>query len=162
VRVVVAEPYLLPHRDLLISQAPPGTDFSWSGSDLADVDVYVGSVFTKEMAASASRLRLVQVAGAGTNGVDFSALPADAVCANTFQHGPSIGEYVVAALVLLARRIPEQDKALRDGRWLTPKHPGGLGHPPLWTDRPSDSLVSATSVPPPGGFCASSACARSR
>lgn len=128
-KVVVAEPYLLPHRDLLISQAPPGTEFSWSGSDLAGVDVYVGSVFTKEMAAAADRLRLVQVAGAGTNGVDFSALPADAVCANTFQHGSSIGEYVVAALVLLARRIPEQDKALRDGRWLTPKHPGGLTQP---------------------------------
>ncbi|WP_163505672.1 2-hydroxyacid dehydrogenase [Fodinicola acaciae] len=128
-KVVVAEPYLLPHRDLLISKAPPGTEFSWSEQDLSGVEVYIGSVFTAEMAASADRLRLVQVAGAGTNGVDFSALPADALCANTFHHGASIGEYVVAALILLARRIPEQDRALRDGRWLSPKLPGGLPQP---------------------------------
>ena len=114
--VVVAEPYLLPHRDLLISKSPPDTEFCWTGSDVSGADVYIGSVFTSAMGAAADRLRLVQVAGAGTNGVDISALPPDAVCANTFQHGPSIGEYVVAALVMLARRIPEQDRALRSGR----------------------------------------------
>lgn len=136
-KVVVAEAYLIPHREQLERLSPPGTDFSWHSAfdessvtaDLADADVLIGSVFTPAMAAAAPRLRLVQVAGAGTNGIDLAALPDGATCANTFHHGRSIGEYVVSALILLNRRLLDQDRVLRHGEWLTPKHSASFGQP---------------------------------
>lgn len=62
-------------------------------------------------------LRLFQVPGAGTDAVDFAALPPGAVVCNCFGHEQAIAEYVMAAL--LRRHVPldDADRRLRGGDW---------------------------------------------
>src|SRR5262245_37186245 len=59
---------------------------------LADVDVLVTLVFTAEMAATAKRLRLIQVPGAGLDRIDRAAMPTAALLANVHGHGVAKGE----------------------------------------------------------------------
>jgi phosphoglycerate dehydrogenase-like enzyme len=118
-KVVVADTNLLPHRERFEAAMPPGTGVSWGGDLLRDADVYVGSRFTAEMAQTAEKLRLIHVAGAGTDKVDFDALGPDILVANTFHHERSIAEYVVAAAVMLRRDFLAQDRHLRRGVWAT-------------------------------------------
>lgn len=124
-RIVIADPNLMPHRSTFEAALPDGSLTSWHDSwnehavltDLKDADVYVGPRFTEAMGAAASNLRLVHVAGAGYDGIDADALPAGAVCANTFHHESSIAEHIAAALVALRRNLIGQDAALRSGVW---------------------------------------------
>ncbi len=94
----------------------------WAGGDnsmdrLRDAQVFVGGRFTAEMAAIAEKLRLVHVAGAGTDRVAFEALGADVLVANTFHHERSIAEFIMAAAIMLRRGLLKQDRALRSGVW---------------------------------------------
>jgi phosphoglycerate dehydrogenase-like enzyme len=124
-RIVIADPNLMPQRATLEAALPAGALTSWHDSwnehsvltDLKDADVYVGPKFTEAMGAQAPNLRLVHVAGAGYDGVEADALPAGSVCANTFHHEGSIAEYIAAALVVLRRNLLGQDAALRSGIW---------------------------------------------
>ena len=94
---------------------------------LTGVDVFVGPRFTRDDAASADVLRLVQVAGAGLDGIDLAAVPGRAACANLFRHEASIAEYVATAAAFLRRGIGAQDAALRTDTWLRPS--GGNDRP---------------------------------
>ncbi len=124
-KVVVADANLVPHRSLLESHVPAGTSTVWVDAaderallaELREADVLVGTRFTAAMGAGAPRLRLVGVAGAGYDGIDLAALPAGAVCTNTFHHERSIAEFVAASLVVLRRGLLRQDSALRRGVW---------------------------------------------
>jgi len=80
---------------------------------LADVDVLVTLAFTREMGAAASRLKLVQVPGAGLDRIDRAALPAGASLANVYGHEVGIAEYVVGAMLTLTRDFARLDAALR-------------------------------------------------
>ncbi|MGV0744249.1 2-hydroxyacid dehydrogenase [Mycolicibacterium sp. XJ870] len=133
-KIVVADSYLVPHRARLEAALPAAATVCWhtpgdSGvlDDLPDADVFVGSRFTAEMAAAAGKLRLVHVNGAGTDKIAFSHLAPDVLVANTFHHEQSIAEYVAAVAVLLRRHLPEQDRALRTGRWATPGYDRSIG-----------------------------------
>ncbi len=92
-----------------------------SADELRDADVYVGSRFSAAMAEAAEKLRLIHIAGAGTDKVDFDALPPDTLVANTFHHEQSIAEYIVAAAVMLRRGFLAQD------RRATAQHLGDVG-----------------------------------
>lgn len=120
-KIVVADANLVPHRERLEAAVPPGARVCWQAplDELRDADVYVGSRFTAEMAVAAEKLRLIHVAGAGTDKVDFEALGPNVVVANTFHHERSIAEYVVAAAVMLRRDFLGQDRQLRRGVWAT-------------------------------------------
>src|SRR5215831_6407513 len=61
---------------------------------LSDVDVLVTLAFTREMAAAAKRLKLVQVPGAGLDRIDRAALPAGTALANVYGHEVGIAEFV--------------------------------------------------------------------
>lgn len=135
-KILVSDPNLVPHRRRL-EEALPAARIVWYGGpdadglmdDLRDADVYIGGRFTSEMASAAEKLRLVHVAGAGTDRVAFDALGADVLVANTFHHERSIAEYVVAAAVFLRRGFLAQDRALRSGRWATSVYDGALEQP---------------------------------
>ncbi len=86
-------------------------------SRLGDVDVLVGMGFTQEMAAAAPRLRLVQVPGAGLDRIDRGALKPDTALANAYGHDVGIAEYVIGAMLALARDIVRLDASLRRGQW---------------------------------------------
>jgi phosphoglycerate dehydrogenase-like enzyme len=86
-------------------------------AQLADVDVLVTMAFTREMAAAAPRLRLVQVPGAGLDRIDRTALAPHAALANAYGHDVGIAEYVIGAMLALARSFCRLDADLRRGRW---------------------------------------------
>jgi phosphoglycerate dehydrogenase-like enzyme len=86
-------------------------------TQLGDVDVLVTMAFTREMAAAAPRLRLVQVPGAGLDRIDRTALAPRAALANAYGHDVGIAEYVIGAMLALARSFCRLDADLRRGRW---------------------------------------------
>lgn len=85
--------------------------------ELEDADVVVSMGFTKAMAEAGPRVRLVQVPGAGLDRVDRSALPRGARLANVYGHEAGIAEYVMGAMLALARSFGRLDAGLRQGRW---------------------------------------------
>lgn len=135
-KIVVTDSNLLPLRDEFEAQLPRGTETVWLPDDLLDVlrtaDVLVGPAFTREMAEIAPALRLVQVAGAGTDRVEAAGVPV----ANTYHHEDSIAEYIVWALIALRRELPAADAALRRDRWRSPVYDSSIEQP--------QSLASAT------------------
>ena len=124
-KIVIADPNLMPQRATLEAGLPAGASTSWHESwhdhsvltELKDADVYVGPCFTAAMASEAHNLRLVHVAGAGFDGIEAEALPSGALVANTFHHETSIAEHVAMVLVALRRNLLGQDSALRTGLW---------------------------------------------
>ena len=134
-QIVVSDQNLLPHRERFEAMAPEGSDIRWltdgvPDAELRTAEVYVGSRFTAEMARTADKLRLIHVAGAGTDKVEFAALSPEVLVANTFHHERSIAEYVVGAAVMLRRGFLGQDRALREGVWSTSVYDRAIGQPP--------------------------------
>ena len=132
-KVVVADPNLIPHRERL-EAALPEAQVRWqtdgvSPDELRDADVYVGSGFTAAMADAAEKLKLIHIAGAGTDKVDFGALAPDTLVANTFHHEQSIAEYIVAASVMLRRDFLAQDRQLRQNIWATSVYDQAIPQP---------------------------------
>ena len=117
-KIVVADANLVPHRERFEAGMPADVRVCWqvggvSPDELRDADVYVGSRFTAAMADAAEKLRLIHVAGAGTDKVEFDALAPGTLVANTFHHEQSIAEYIAAAAVMLRRDFLTQDRQLR-------------------------------------------------
>jgi phosphoglycerate dehydrogenase-like enzyme len=84
---------------------------------LGEVDVLVSMAFTREMAAAAPRLRLVQVPGAGLDRVDRGALGPGTALANAYGHDTGIAEYVLGTMLALSRSFCRIDADLRRGQW---------------------------------------------
>ena len=84
---------------------------------IGDVDVLVSMAFTREMAAAAPRLRLVQVPGAGLDRIDRTALGPGTALANAYGHDVGIAEYVIGAMLAITRSFCRLDADLRRGRW---------------------------------------------
>ena len=84
---------------------------------IGDVDVLVSMAFTREMAAAAPRLRLVQVPGAGLDRIDRAALAPGTALANAYGHDIGIAEYVIGAMLAVTRSFSRIDADLRQGRW---------------------------------------------
>ena len=87
------------------------------GPRLGDIDVLVSMAFTREMAAAAPRLRLVQVPGAGLDRIDRGALAPGTALANAYGHDVGIAEYVIGAMLAITRSFCRIDADLRQGRW---------------------------------------------
>ncbi|MBO0680741.1 hydroxyacid dehydrogenase [Mycolicibacterium sp. S2-37] len=136
-KILVADTNLIPLRRRFEDGLPDGSDVHWADpadpdallDEVRDTDVFVGGRFPGEFAAAAQRLRLVHVAGAGTDKVAFDALGPGVLVANTFHHEQSIAEYIVAAAVLLRRGFLTQDRALRTGRWATSVYDRSIPQP---------------------------------
>src|SRR5262245_38454276 len=84
---------------------------------LSDIDVLVTLAFTKEMGRAARKLRLVQVAGAGLDRIDRSAVSRETLLANAYGHEVGIAEYVLGSILALTRDLMRLDRALRQGIW---------------------------------------------
>ena len=106
---------------------------------LSEVDVLVTLAFTREMAAAAKKLKLVQVPGAGLDRIDRSALPAGASLANVYGHEVGIAEYVIGAMLALTRSFCRIDAALRRGAWESQWGVGG-SPPPPWPELAGKTL----------------------
>ncbi|OZE34800.1 MULTISPECIES: 2-hydroxyacid dehydrogenase [unclassified Rhodococcus (in: high G+C Gram-positive bacteria)] len=136
-KIVVGDRNVLPHREQFEAGLPADAEVVWCIpfdenriiDELADADVYVGGKFSAAMGAAAPNLRMVHVAGAGTDNVDRSRLGPDVQVCNTFHHEQSIAEYVVAATVMLRRKFLQQDRALRAGRFATAVYDPSIAQP---------------------------------
>ena len=120
---MVADRNLVPHRERFEAAMPRDATVVWRTGpagvhdELRDAQVYVGGRFTADMAGVAEKLRLIHVAGAGTDRIDVAALSGEVLVANTFHHERSIAEYVLAAAIMLRRGFLVQDRALRRDVW---------------------------------------------
>jgi phosphoglycerate dehydrogenase-like enzyme len=102
-------------------------------SRLADIDVLVTMVLTPEMGRAATRLKLVQVPGAGLDRIERSAMPDGALLANVYGHENGIAEYVIGAMLALTRDFARVDAALRKGDWQS-QWAIGVAPPPVWPE----------------------------
>ena len=84
---------------------------------LVDADALICRRFTAGMAAGANRLRLILTPGAGTNEIDFSAVPEGAVVCNVYGHEHAIAEYVFMTMLALNRDLLNMDRRFRQGDW---------------------------------------------
>ena len=85
----------------------------------------------------APRLRLLQVAGAGYDGVDLAAIPAGVTLCNVFEHEPGVAEYALLAMLEWCHRLGPADRAMRAGDWTRSSRFGGV---------PDDELAGKTVV----------------
>jgi phosphoglycerate dehydrogenase-like enzyme len=99
---------------------------------LPKIDVLVTMGLTAEMGRAATRLKLLQVPGAGVDRVDRTAVPAGAVLANAYGHEVGIAECVIGAMLALTREFSRLDAALRRGDWQSRWAVGTP--PPLWPE----------------------------
>jgi phosphoglycerate dehydrogenase-like enzyme len=102
-------------------------------SRLADADVLVTMVLTGAMGRAGTRLKLVQVPGAGLDRIDRSAMPSGAWLANVYGHENGIAEYVMGAMIALTRELACLDLALRKGDWQS-QWAIGVAPPPVWPE----------------------------
>src|SRR5688572_6539812 len=84
---------------------------------LADADVFVSKSFTPAMATASARLRLLHTPGAGTNWIDFAAVPPHVTVCNVFGHEISIAEYTLMAILALNRDLLNMDARFRRADW---------------------------------------------
>jgi phosphoglycerate dehydrogenase-like enzyme len=108
-------------------------------SRLGDIDVLVSMGFTEQMAAHASRLRLVQVPGAGLDRIDLGAFRPGMHLANAYGHEAGIAEYIIGAMISLTRSFGRLDAELRQGRWES-QWAVGVPAPPLWPELAGKTL----------------------
>ncbi len=106
---------------------------------LRTVDVLVTLTFTRERAAAAARLRLVQVPGAGVDGIDRAALPPTVRLANAYGHETGIAEFVIGAMLTFAREFGRLDASLRRGRWES-QWASDVPAPPPWPELAGTTL----------------------
>jgi phosphoglycerate dehydrogenase-like enzyme len=91
------------------------------------------------MAHAASRLKLVQVPGAGLDRIDRSALPDGVLLANAYGHETGIAEYVIGTMLTLTRDIIRLDAALRLGNWQS-QWVVGAEPAPVWPELAGKTL----------------------
>lgn len=84
---------------------------------LRHADVFLSKAFTPAMTEAAASLRLVHTPGAGTNWIDFDAVPAHVTICNVFGHEISIAEYVLMTMLALNRDLLNMDARFRAGDW---------------------------------------------
>jgi phosphoglycerate dehydrogenase-like enzyme len=120
-RVVIPEPVAGLLAPTLAAPVTVVAAASASDADLAphlaDADALISNRFTAAMAATATRLRLIQATGAGTELIDLSALPPGVTVCNMFGHETSIAEYVMMAMLALNRDLIGTDRRLHEGDW---------------------------------------------
>lgn len=108
-------------------------------AELADAEVIVSMAVSRTMAEAASRLRLVQVPGAGLDRIDRGALRASVLVANTYGHETGIAEYIIGAMLAMTRSFVRLDAALRQGRWES-QWAVDQPAPPLWSELSGKTL----------------------
>ena len=84
---------------------------------LRGADAILSKRFTPGMAAAADRLRLILTPGAGTNQIDFAAVPLGVTVCNVFGHETAIAEYTFMAILALTRNLLAMDARFRGFDW---------------------------------------------
>jgi len=132
-----------PFRDGLAAAVATAWEIVATGDDLAAsaeliggaeaiVTVHYGKAWPK-----APNLRLLQVPGAGYDGIDLAAMPAGVALCNVFEHEPGVSEYALLAMLEWCHRLCSADREMRSGIWTRSSRFGGA---------PDDELTGKTLV----------------
>ena len=97
----------------------------------------VVSIHFGKMWPPAPKLKLLQVPGAGYDGIDLAALPAGVTLCNVFEHEPGVSEYTLLAMLEWCHRLGPADREMRAGTWTRSSRFGGA---------PDDELAGKTVV----------------
>jgi len=137
--VLYAMPYGPPVYDLVAAECPRElrVEFLADHSDaalldrLADVEFVIGGRLSAAHFAVARRLRLVQCAGVGFDGVDLEAARARGIPVATTPEGTveGVAEHVLLLILAVNKQLLVADRGLREGRWL------------VWQLRPSSHML---------------------
>jgi len=93
---------------------------------LAEADAVVAMSWPAD-GPPAPRLKLLQLPGAGFDGIDFASVPADTWVCNVFEHEIGIAEYLLAAMLEWQIGLRRMDRQIRAGDWQgTFNHPDGV------------------------------------
>ena len=82
---------------------------------LSYADAVVAAVLTARDLSCARRMKLIQVLGAGYDGIELDAVPPGCTVCNVFEHEIAIGEWVLMEMLALTRNLLSRDKGLREG-----------------------------------------------
>lgn len=83
---------------------------------LSDADAMISMAWSAAM-PPAPKLKLVHLPGAGTDEIDFAALPPHTSVCNAYEHEIGIAEYTIAVLLEFEIRLARLDAALRRDEW---------------------------------------------
>lgn len=97
-----------------ITTLPDGFSQDELKAALADADM-VSPIGWNASMPPAPKLKLVQVAGAGTDAVDMASVPPHVTVCNAFGHEGAIGEYVVMTIMAWCHEFPKLSRALDKG-----------------------------------------------
>jgi phosphoglycerate dehydrogenase-like enzyme len=142
VAVLVGAP-CAPFRDGMAAAVATPWEIVATGDDLvasaaligradAIVTVHYGNGWPK-----APSLQLLQVPGAGYDGIDLAAIPANVTLCNMFEHEPGVSEYALLAMLEWCHRLCSADREMRSGIWTRSSRFGGA---------PDDELAGKTLV----------------
>lgn len=92
--------------------------------EIAAADAAISVSLTSAVPA-APKLRLLQVPGAGYDGIEIPALPAGATLCNCFEHEPGCSEYAMLAMLEWSIRLGPADADMRRGDWSRSSRFGG-------------------------------------
>ncbi len=97
-----------------ITTLPDGFTQDALKAALADADM-VSPIGWNASMPPAPKLKLVQVAGAGTDAVDMASVPPGVTVCNAFGHEGAIGEYVVMSIMAWCHEFPLLSRSLDKG-----------------------------------------------
>lgn len=88
---------------------------------IADVDGLIAGTepLTHEVLSCAKRLKVISRCGVGLDNVDLDAASRRGIVVTTTSqaHVDAVAELTIGAMFALLRRIPQNDRAIRQGRW---------------------------------------------
>ena len=92
--------------------------------EAASADAAITVSFNKS-APPTPKLRLMQVPGAGYDGIELGAVPRGAALCNCFEHEPGCSEYAMLAMLEWSIRLGPADADMRRGDWSRSSRFGG-------------------------------------
>ena len=110
-----------------IHDAPDPTTAHELARLLAEAEAVVATKFTADLPPM-PKLRLLQVAAAGYDGIDLAAVPTDVPICNAYGHEDAIGEYAVASMTVWRHGLFAMQQAFRAGSWAASSFCGGAPH----------------------------------
>lgn len=99
-----------------LASLPDGSTSDAIATALRDAEVVLTPRFSRGL-PPAPRLRFLQVAAAGWDGIDFGALPPGVTVSNAYGHEPAIAEYVIMGMLTTTHRLLEAEQSFRGGSW---------------------------------------------
>lgn len=125
-RCVLVDPYATRNADRLAASLTTPWDIrtvALQDSDdtladtLATAEAAISQVWNQSLGRKAAKLRFLQLPNAGTDAVDWGAIPEGCTVCNEFEHETAVAEFVLLAMLELRIDLRGLDRSFRGGDW---------------------------------------------